>query len=596
MLSLEDLIRVPDVDIAGGYSRLSDSNRLAFSWNKTGQFEIFELDLNSPADPTQLNTGEVGGKITPRYSPDGKYLAWAYDQDGSENFHIFLYEFATGKRRDITPDITFSIQPLFSWSPDSKYIAYLADKAGNYDLYTISIDGDKDRLLFSPGGPAHFVQWSPDGSRIAVTAEKEWQVDGTFIVQLEDGSARRVGGEWDPIDANYPAWSPDGKTLIFTSNSNGWSQVGIYTIEDEQIEWLTYDQCDKYNPTWSLDGKLKAWVQNTAETAWVKILNENKASRLIQVEPGFVYWPIFCEDDNSIIFIYENPSKPPDLWKASLIDGNLTQLTNSLPTEFKSEEFVFPETISYPSLDDTPIPALIYKPRTACPKSPAVVMIHGGPAFHFGFYWFPLICHLASRGWTVIAPNYRGSTGYGRDWLVSNRYEMGRLDSDDCAAAAMHLAKSGLADPSKIGVTGRSHGGYLVMTCMTRNPELFAVGSAVVPFLNWFTGHENSREDLQYWDRLNMGDPVENHELWYDRSPFFFLEKIQAPVQFICGENDPRCPPSESIAAHKKLVELGVKCELLLFENEGHGFLKLENIIESENKRVEFMAEIIEKS
>ena len=173
---------------------------------------------------------------------------------------------------------------------------------------------------------------------------------------------------------------------------------------------------------------------------------------------------------------------------------------------------------------------------------------------------------------------------------------MGRLDSDDCAAAAMHLVKSGLADPSKIAVTGRSHGGYLVMTCMTRNPELFAVGSAVVPFLNWFTGHENSREDLQYWDRLNMGDPVENHDLWYERSPFFFLEKIQAPVQFICGENDPRCPPSESIAAHKKLMELGVKCELLLFEDEGHGFLKLENIIESENKRVEFMAEILEQS
>ncbi|OGO80607.1 MAG: hypothetical protein A3K41_02415 [Chloroflexi bacterium RIFOXYD12_FULL_57_15] len=178
---------------------------------------------------------------------------------------------------------------------------------------------------------------------------------------------------------------------------------------------------------------------------------------------------------------------------------------------------------------------------------------------------------------------------------MSNRYELGRLDNDDCAAAALYLARQGLADPAKIAVTGRSHGGYLTMTCLTRQPELWAAGASVVPFLNWFSGHENSREDLQYWDILNMGDPVEYHDLWRERSPFFFLDRVRAPVQFICGENDPRCPPSESVAAHNKLLELGIQSELLLYEGEGHGFLKLENVIDSEVKRVEFLAKVLEK-
>jgi dipeptidyl aminopeptidase/acylaminoacyl peptidase len=245
-------------------------------------------------------------------------------------------------------------------------------------------------------------------------------------------------------------------------------------------------------------------------------------------------------------------------------------------------------------MDGTLIPAMLYKPEGAGPHSPAVVLIHGGPSFHLAHYWNPFLSYIAARGWTLIAPNYRGSTGYGRDWMISNRFEMGRLDTEDCSAAAIFLAKEGLADPKKIAVTGRSHGGYLTMTCLTSHPDLWAGGSAVVPFLNWFTGHENSREDLQYWDIRNMGDPKKYHDLWRERSPFFFLDQVRAPVQLIAGENDPRCPPSESTAAHNKLLELGIQSELLLYKGEGHGFLKLENVIDSEVKRVEFLAKALE--
>jgi dipeptidyl aminopeptidase/acylaminoacyl peptidase len=109
----------------------------------------------------------------------------------------------------------------------------------------------------------------------------------------------------------------------------------------------------------------------------------------------------------------------------------------------------------------------------------------------------------------------------------------------------------------------------------------------VVPFFNWFTGHENSREDLQHWDIQNLGDPVENHDLWYERSPYFFLDRVTAPVQIICGENDPRCPASESIQARDRLRELGRDVDFVLYEGEGHSFRKTENIVDAE-LRVKF--------
>jgi dipeptidyl aminopeptidase/acylaminoacyl peptidase len=132
------------------------------------------------------------------------------------------------------------------------------------------------------------------------------------------------------------------------------------------------------------------------------------------------------------------------------------------------------------------------------------------------------------------------------------------------------------------------------MTCLTQFPEKWAAGAAVVPFLNWFTSHENSREDLQHWDRENFGDPVTNKDLWYERSPFFFLDRIQAPVQLICGENDVRCPASESQQAYQTLKELGRKPEYHLYEGEGHSFLKIENQIKSKTQVVDFLAKYLE--
>jgi dipeptidyl aminopeptidase/acylaminoacyl peptidase len=292
-----------------------------------------------------------------------------------------------------------------------------------------------------------------------------------------------------------------------------------------------------------------------------------------------------------MVCTFDSPSQPRDLWMIDVEQGTSIQLTKSMPDEFSNQKFILPDEIYYDGMDGVQVPALLFRPKQI--PAPAVVIIHGGPNWHYSAEWDPVMAYLASRGYVVLAPNYRGSTGYGRDWQYAARYDMGGVDTQDVAAGANYLVDEGLAVENKIAVTGRSHGGYLTMTCLTMYPELWCGGSAVVPFLNWLESHENSREDLRHWNIENMGDPKENYQRWYNASPYFFLDRVKAPVQLICGANDPRCPASDSIDARDKLLELGKEVELLLYEDEGHAFLKSENVLDAEMKRVDFLVRLL---
>jgi dipeptidyl aminopeptidase/acylaminoacyl peptidase len=316
---------------------------------------------------------------------------------------------------------------------------------------------------------------------------------------------------------------------------------------------------------------------------------------LYPIDSGVHAAPRFTPDGSGIVFVFDNPRQPGDLWLLYLANGSVKQLTRSLPVDLQAVAFAMPERVRYASLDGTPVPALLFRPPPSAGPPPGVVLVHGGPNWLFQYLWYPLMQHLASRDWAVLAPNYRGSTGYGRAWELASRFDYGGVDAMDVAAGADFLIREGLADPARIAVSGRSHGGYLTMVALTRYPERWAAGSAVVPFLNWFTAHANSREDLQHWDLENFGDPVRDAARWRERSPLFSLDRVRAPVQLICGAHDPRCPAEESIAARDALAALGKPVDFALYPDEGHAFLKRENVIAAEVRRAEFLARWLEE-
>jgi dipeptidyl aminopeptidase/acylaminoacyl peptidase len=606
MIDLGALLRVPCVDFESGFDISPDGRKVAFSWNKSGQWEIYEISLTGHQPPRRISVGP-GGKFGPKYSPEGSRLAYLVDFDGSEQDHLFLQDFISGTNIDLTPGISFSLQPNIAWSPDGNAIAFLADQDLHFDAYIMDLsktqgkDCDSGTLypvrkILSINRPGWNVKWSPDGEFLAVVFEGPGQDYLTYLVKPEGSEAQPIVIEGLPIDARNPAWSPDGRRLAFVSDLSGWHNIGILEIDKYEITWLKGGQWERYSPAWSPDGKNLVYVAANGAETWLELWREgNSPLRMQQIEPGLHYSPSFTPDGDSIIFIFDNPSHPDDLWEISFRERNLRQLTQSLPLTLRRANFIMPDEVIFNGMDGETVPALLYRPAETGPNTPGVIVIHGGPTWHFSYTWYPFMMHLVSRGWTVLAPNYRGSTGYGREWQTLNRFDLGGGDADDCAAGAQYLVREGLADPKRIAITGRSHGGYLTMSCLTRHPSLWAGGSAIVPFLNLFNCHEELREDLKHWDVENMGNPDENYELWRERSPYFFLGNLQAPVQIICGENDPRCPAKDSIDARDKLLELGREVDFKMYENEGHTFLKLENVIDSEIRRVNFLAKYLEK-
>ena len=591
MLDLSQLLQVPQVDTA--FDMAPDGSRVAFSWNKTGDWQLYELELAS--GETHAITKSAGANFSPKYSPDGSQLAYVVDFDGGENFHLFLKDLATGKERDLTPNISYALQPNVDWSPDGREIAFLADQSGYFDAYILNIKDGNSRLVFSNGHPCWDVLWSPDDHWLVVEVEMHGQDYGLFLVPLDESQPREISQDGKPLNARQPAWSPDSKKLVFSSDAQGFYDIATYDIARGTVSWLTEGVAEDLYPAYSPNGKNMVFVRSRGIATWLELRGTNKPFKRIEAGDGIHTHPVFTSDGKRVIFNFDSPSQPPDLWSLELSIGNCSQLTHSLPQELADAHFEMAHEIRYTGMDGVSVPALLSIPKGLKAPAPAVVLIHGGPTYHYQSMWHPLIAHFASRGWIVLAPNYRGSTGYGRAWQTANLMDIGGVDTRDCAAGVCYLISTGYADPEKIAATGKSHGGYLTMSCLTQFPDMWAAGSAVVPFLNFFTGHENSRPDLQHWDIENMGDPHENFDLWRERSPYYFLDKVKAPVQFICGENDPRCPPSESESARDRLLDLGRDVDFIMYENEGHSFLKTNNIVSSELRRVAFLAKYLEQ-
>jgi dipeptidyl aminopeptidase/acylaminoacyl peptidase len=196
---------------------------------------------------------------------------------------------------------------------------------------------------------------------------------------------------------------------------------------------------------------------------------------------------------------------------------------------------------------------------------------------------------LVSHGFVVIAPNFRGSTGFGRAFRLANRGDLGGGDLRDTVAAAEWLSASGYVDPERIAVMGGSYGGYLTLMALTKYPALWAAGVAIVPFANWFTEYQHEDPVLQAYDRSMMGDPVKDADLWRDRSPIFFVDQIRAPLLLLAGANDIRCPAEETQQIIEAVRAAGGVAEAKIYKDEGHGFARRENEIDAYQRVAAFL-------
>ena len=595
-LDIERLARVPGVlDGSGGFELAPDGRTVAVSWNISGQWELYLLDLADPGEPRMITAPAVrDAKVAPRWSPDGRLLAYAQDHDGDERYDIYVYDLQTGQHRNLTPETPEYISPSFSWSPDGARLAVSATREDRFGIWTLPLAGGAWARISGHPHSDDDPRWSPRGDWIAFTANTEGQHMALFLARPDGSEVREVrapGGA--PLFAQSAEWSPDGARIAFAGGPRDVVDIGVYELASGALAWVEAGQHECAAPTWSPDSGWLAYSVNLDGDLRLIVADLARGARRdLSIAPGLHEGMCWTADGRGVLCVFNGPGHTADLWLVSLDGAAPRQLTRSMPEELAGYPFVAPSHVYYPSLDGrTQVPALLYRPRAAARDGgrPAVIHIHGGPAWQRMDSWYPEIQWLLARGCAVLCPNYRGSTGYGRAFMEANRFVMGQADLQDVAGAVDFLVRNELADAGRIGVTGWSYGGYLTMMCLTMHPDKFAAGSAGIPFLNWILAAGEERDDLRHWDRENMGDPVGDAERLRAASPIHFMDRIAAPVQFIGGAHDPRCPISQVHEAQAVMEQLDKPFETVIYPDEGHGFLKIENQVDAERRWAEFL-------
>ncbi len=374
---------------------------------------------------------------------------------------------------------------------------------------------------------------------------------------------------------------------MITSNAlNRFSNVAPLDLKSGAIEWITQE-------TWECDagefrGRLIAYESNIDGNSRIFLYDvKTQKRKSLGAKSGLnsLGSEVFSPDGKQILYTSSGPRQPSDL-----CIGNL-RVTNSLLAAMSPEDMVEPYLVHYPSRDNLVISAFLYVPYNLKKnrRNPAIVYVHGGPSSQHVNGFLRSVQYLVNNGYVVIAPNYRGSTGYGKDFEERNRFDMGGGDLCDVVEAAHFLESTGYVDRDRIALMGGSYGGYMTMMGLAKRPEVWAAGVAIVLFVNWFTELAHEDPILREWDLATMGDPVANRLLYEDRSPIYSIDEIRAPLLVLAGANDPRCPKEESDQVAQAIRARGGVVEYKFYEEEGHSFSKLENSIDSFERTVAFL-------
>ncbi len=598
-LSIERLYMTRSV---GASSWSPDGKTIAFVSNISGRNNIWLV----PAEggwPTQLTVSDQR-QTSPAWSPDGKWIAYISDYDGDEQWDIFFVSPKTGQVINITNTREISEESP-TWSPDGRYLAYTV-KPKTSSVYEIDVFDTlmRDTRHITTGTPKDKMNlnpvWLKGGKWIAYTQQQAKGTDSNiFLAEVATGKNLLLTPHH--LDEQLYAaddWSPDGKRLLITSNAgNGYDNVGLLDIETKKIDWLTQDKWEISGGNFSPDGKYVTWIANVDGNADIYLHDLASAKTTSLPLPKGVNGlggahSAFTSDGARLLYHHNGPTSPNDIWVYSLADGKSQQITNSLVAGVRSEDMVEPFLVHYPSRDGKwTISAFVYVPYNMARsgQNAVVVYVHGGPTAQSVNLFSRLIQHMVNQGYMVIAPNYRGSTGYGKEFQQANLFDMGGGDLQDVLAAADWIKQTGYLDPKKLVLMGGSYGGYLTMMGVTKAPDVWAAAVPIVPFVNWFTEIANEDPVLQQSDLATMGDPEKNKDLFHDRSPIFFVDQIKAPLLLLAGGNDPRCPKEEAQQVVDAVKKRGGVADLKVYGNEGHGFARVENQIDAYRRVSDFL-------
>jgi dipeptidyl aminopeptidase/acylaminoacyl peptidase len=605
-----DLARYLCISQAYAPSFASDGQRLAFLTDITGIPQVWQVALPPPGGaplwPDQLTFGRdrvAAVRCSP--APGDKRILCARDSGGNEKTQLILLS-PDQPPLSLTTGHEGAMHTLGEWSEDGKRILFAANRRDPalFDLYLQPLDGEA-RLVWQNDEPGYLFNatFSPNGKRAAVVRIESSFRHELFEVDLEGGTAQRLIDSGEAVRFTRCCYAPDGRSLYLdTDLGSDWLYVGRLDLESGKVEPLATPGWDCESLERSPDGRTLAYAVNVDGVRIPYLLDLgtgiSRAAPGLDAAPGLVADALlaFSPDGSRLAFAYTYATRAADLYVWDLQRDRVEAVTCSSHGGIPPERFVAPQLIHYGTFDRDEegetrhIPAWFYVPREAERRPlPVIVLVHGGPEGQYSPSFHPLIQYWVAHGYAVLAPNVRGSTGYGKAYSHLDDVEK-RMDSvADLAHAAHWLRQQPEVDGERIVVYGGSYGGFMVLSALTAYPDLWAAGVDIVGISSLATFLENTSDYRRGHREAEYGSLARDRAFLEHIAPINHIDQIACPLFVIHGANDPRVPLSEAEQLVEALRARQVPVEFLVFDDEGHGIVKLENKLAAYPAVVDFL-------
>jgi dipeptidyl aminopeptidase/acylaminoacyl peptidase len=575
---------------ATGGQITNDGGMLFFSTSISGVDQVYRLMPSGwPYQMTVFTDGIDFFKV----SPSGRWIVVGASVGGSEQADLFLIDTPTGMVSTFKQDENVRHgSPL--WSRDEKYLYFSSNEENMRDfmLYRMEVSSHTIEKVWHKDSWNGAEAISADGKKLLGGHWISNMNSDLFLIDLETGADLLLTEHEGDYIFDYGRLTPDGKYLYCVTNMN---DDGLLRVARLEVGTGTMEFVNAESP-WEIedmelspDGRYLAWVENVEGYGTVYVLDTETDERTELTEMKGIAGGLEFSGEGTLVFTFTSSALPPDIWTYEIAARVLEQVTFSTFAGIDKNLFVEPKLVRYPSFDGLKIPAFLYTPPDwDGGPIPFVIHAHGGPEGQFRPSFVRHFQYLILNGYGVLAPNIRGSSGYGRDYVMLDDYKKRKDSIKDVYEAANWLIASGFAEPGRVGIKGGSYGGYVVLAALVDYPDMFGAGIDNVGIANFVTFLQNTAEYRRAIREAEYG-PLSDPEFLTSISPLTNADRIKAPLLVVHGENDPRVPVGEARQIAEAVQANGGTAELLIFPDEGHGAAKLSNRLTYYRRMVEFL-------